>query len=482
MTTYAVDIYQKDEHMDNIKQILASNLTREERSEIIRYLQKCSSFDIVGKLPIQLSTRILSYLTPEELCRLRTVSRSWNKILTHDNLWRRICIEYSIIPESMEASFPSFEHLRIYFDLFRRALTMTKTWKTFRCKRYELRYHTGPVLSLLISHITRIFSGDVDGKIHVYDAQNRRYLHFIQAHTSHVSCLAHNGQHIASGSSDRSIQVHSIFNFAHSVRLEGHEAPVTALTYANDRILMSGSVDRTIRIWDTSKGSCLRILQGQENTIQVLAFCPQFPLKYCQSEQDATIAKSNKAGFIVSGSSDHSVFVWDLKTSIENDIPEVITTVMETNGPVTALTVYDELGEEEEQAWQKQQHQQGHVNDYVAARRPIDMPTFVAYAGYSDTGISIFSLPGLEKTQVESPNVHLSTIWSISPATIHSKLITTSSDRTAIVWDLKSSKKNITLTGFGSAVLSSAISPQEEIICFGTEKGHLVLFDLQEFE
>ena len=72
MTTYAVGIYQKDAHMDNIKQILASNLSREERNEIIRYLQRCSSFDIIGKLPIQLSTRILSFLTPEELCRLRT--------------------------------------------------------------------------------------------------------------------------------------------------------------------------------------------------------------------------------------------------------------------------------------------------------------------------------------------------------------------------------------------------------------------------
>ncbi|KAI8377198.1 WD40-repeat-containing domain protein [Choanephora cucurbitarum] len=482
MTTYAVDIYQKDAHMDNIKQILASNLSREERNEIIRYLQRCSSFDIIGKLPIQLSTRILSFLTPEELCRLRIVSRSWNKLLTHDNLWRRICIEYSIIPDTMEASFPSFNHLRIYFDLFRRALTMTKTWKTFQCKRFEMRYHTGPVLSLLISHITRVFSGDIDGKIHVWDAQNRRYVHCIHAHTSHVSCLAHNGHHIASGSSDRSIQVHSIFNLAHVVRLEGHEGPVTALTYANDSILISGSVDRLIRVWNTDDATCLRILHGQENTIQALAFCPQLPLKYCQNEQDAAIARSNKAGFIVSGSSDHSVFVWDLKTSIEHDRPEVIASIMETNGPVTALTVYDELGEDEEQGWKKEQSSKHHINDYVTARKPINMPTFVAYAAVSDTGISIFSLPGLEKTQAESPNVHLGTIWSISTATLHSKLITTSSDRTAIVWDLKSSRKSITLGGFGSAVLSSAISPQEEILCFGTEKGHIILFDLQEFE
>ncbi|RCH93434.1 SCF ubiquitin ligase complex subunit cdc4 [Rhizopus stolonifer] len=472
MNTQYLKRYPQETHMDNIKQILAASLTHEERMEIIRYLQNCGSLDIIGRLPIHLSARILSYSTPFELCKLRLVSRLWSKVCTHDIIWRRFCVEYKMIDND---STVSYTDQSLYYSLFRRSMTMTKTWKTLDCKRVEMRYHTGPVLCMLIAHVTRIFTGDIDGKIHVWDTQSQKHC-FIQAHKSHVSCLVDNGQMIASGSADTTIQIHHLINLTHAAQLVGHEGPVTALAYTNnyeEHILISGSIDRTIRLWDTRHGTCLRILHGQENTINSIVYCPRFSLRFCQSEQETRTVQTNKAGYIVSSSSDQSVFVWDLKTSLVNDIPEVIGSIMDTNGPVSAMAVYDEfLGEEAEEQT---------INEYTVARRPIHIPTFVAYAGQADTGISIFSLPGLEKTYVEAPNVHRGTIWSISAATIHSKLITTSGDRTAIMWDLKSTKRSLTLGGFDSAVVSSAVSPQEEFLCFGTEKGCIVLFDLQEF-
>ncbi len=51
--------------------------------------------------------------------------------------------------------------------------------------------------------------------------------------------------------------------------LEGHTAPVTALLWV-DGMLISGSWDTTIKIWDLKSGTCIRTLEGHLNTIQSL--------------------------------------------------------------------------------------------------------------------------------------------------------------------------------------------------------------------
>jgi hypothetical protein len=352
---------------------------------------------------------------------------------------------------------------------------MTKHWKTMKCKRIELKYHTGPVLCILIANPTRMFTGDIDGKIHVWNAQNEEYITYIQAHKSHVSCLANINRYLASGSSDKTITIYDISTFKRISVLNGHEGPVTTLAYkSNDsNILFSGSTDRTIRIWDIERNTNIRILHGQENTISTIIYCSNFPTLYCQSDIELNSIKKNKAGYIISGSSDRNIYLWDLKISITKDEPEVLNTIMETNGPITALSVYNESLTTNTMSTTT-------TNEYICARLPINIPTFIVFAAITDTTILLYSLPGFEKTFVETPNIHKSTIWSISTAIIHSKLVTTSGDRTAIVWDLKSPKTSITLAGFDSAVVSSAISPQEELLCFGTEKGTIVLFDLME--
>lgn len=459
-----------------VKQQIAKSLSYAERIEILKYLENLDKCDIIGKLPMPLAARILRLLLPEELVSLRLVSRTWNKKITHDSVWRPICIEYSIIPDPTSASICWNSSLPIYHDLFQRSLTMAKNWKTMKCKRIELKYHTGPILSMVIANPTRLFTGDIDGKIHVWDAQNECYVTYIGAHENHVSCLAHSARYLASGSADTTIGVHDMKTLRQISRLRGHEGPVTALSFMknNNSILFSGSTDRTIRVWNTDTNSCIRILHGQENTISSIIHCTGFPSTYCQSEMELESVDKNRAGYLVTGSSDRNIFLWDLKTSIFTDEPDVINTIMEAKGPISALAVYDES------LARSSKNISTFNNYYTYSRQPINIPTFVVYSALPDATVTLYSLPAFERTFVETPNIHRSTIWSISPAIIHSKLITTSGDRTAIVWDLKTPKSSITLAGFDSAVVSSAISPQEEFVCFGTEKGTIVLFDMME--
>ena len=70
---------------------------------------------------------------------------------------------------------------------------------------------------------------------------------------------------------------------------------VTCVRWMNDSHAVSGSLDKTVRIWDTTSSECQRIFKGHNGTINDLK----------------VVAQKN---YIITGSSDGSVRYWDLKT------------------------------------------------------------------------------------------------------------------------------------------------------------------------
>jgi WD40 repeat protein/uncharacterized caspase-like protein len=73
----------------------------------------------------------------------------------------------------------------------------------------------------------------------------------------------------------------------------GHAGPVVSITFSRDgRLLASGSVDNTIKLWDPATGNQLRALKGHDMTVTALAFSPD----------DRVLA---------SGSADKTIKLWD---------------------------------------------------------------------------------------------------------------------------------------------------------------------------
>lgn len=402
------------------------------------------------------------------------MSRAWNRIASCNDIWKRLCIDCNILP--MDYTFPEANDIPLYHDTFRRAMTTLYNWKYMRCRKTEVKYHKGPVLSLIMIDRTRVFSGDIDGSLHNWNMELNEH-HVVKYHASHIACMAHSAGILATGSSDHSITLVSVYDFKLIRRLLSHEEPVTALTFGStSSTLFSGSTDRTIRIWNTDSGTCLRILHGQDNTITSLIHNPKLTTQYFLSDEEFEMIKGNEQGWLISGSNDHSVFLWDLKGSLMDDTPEVVRTIMDMRGPITALAMFDES-----HCSSTKNTDQSADATFTLMRQPINVPPFIVAAAQFDTTMSLWSLPTFSYTKVHAPNRHQSTIWSISTAIIHSKIITASGDKRVIVWDLKSPREMHTLGGFDSAVVSSSVGPLEDGICFGTEKGSLVFFDLQEF-
>lgn len=67
----------------------------------------------------------------------------------------------------------------------------------------------------------------------------------------------------------------------------------------NGRYILAWTLDSCIRLWDYVLGTCLRTYQGHENK------------KYSLG---GTFGVSGKESFIVSGSEDGNIVLWDVKT------------------------------------------------------------------------------------------------------------------------------------------------------------------------
>ena len=120
----------------------------------------------------------------------------------------------------------------------------------------------------------------------------------LEGHTGFVNSVAYSpdGTKIISGSVDRTIKIWDANTGQCLKTLVGHSSDVNSVAYSPDgKRIISGSYDKTIRIWDVNTGECIKTLEGHSNVVSSVAFSP-----------DGTK--------IISGSWDNTVKIWDANT------------------------------------------------------------------------------------------------------------------------------------------------------------------------
>jgi WD40 repeat protein len=126
------------------------------------------------------------------------------------------------------------------------------------------------------------------------DVEKRRPL----GHTNQVTAVAFsgNGLLVVSGSKDRTARVWSATTGVELSIMSGHTKPVTSVAFSGDgKLVVSGSDDCTARVWEAATGKELHTFTGHKRRVGSVAF-------------------SGDDKLVVSGSYDHTARVWDAVT------------------------------------------------------------------------------------------------------------------------------------------------------------------------
>jgi WD40 repeat protein/tRNA A-37 threonylcarbamoyl transferase component Bud32 len=99
----------------------------------------------------------------------------------------------------------------------------------------------------------------------------------LRGHTGAVTAVAFSPDDrlLASGSADRTVKLWDAVRGTEVRTLGGHAAAVTGLAFSPDgKTLASGSKDTTVRLWDTATGRLLHRLEGHQGPLTGVAFSP----------------------------------------------------------------------------------------------------------------------------------------------------------------------------------------------------------------
>ena len=209
--------------------------------------------------------------------------------------------------------------------------------------------------------------------------------------------------------------------------ITGHELDVSSCAYSPDgRWIVSGSWDRTLRVWDAQNGQEHLILRGHEKDVTCCAFSPD-------------------GHWIVSGSMDKTLRVWDANTGLEQ-------MVLKGNGDVVASCAFSSDG------------------------------GLIISGSWDDTARVWDANTGREKLFLrmhlkQGGDLDTATNWAFSPNGLW--IASWSNDRTVTVWDLRTRKQNLVLRGHEKWITCCAFSPDGRWIVSGSFDRTLRVWDLR---
>lgn len=177
-------------------------------------------------------------------------------------------------------------------------------------------------------------SASSDATLKLWDLDTAVCKSTLVGHTAPIRALALTKDVAVSGCKDGQCMVWSLSQNCRTATLSGHTAGIRAVAYDGGRVF-TGSVDQDVRIWDVTTGTCLCILKGhismvshvriQDDTL-VTAGLDRKILQWSLQDYGLihTIPEAHefgvssldvKKGYILSGGSDGTVKLWQLKST-----------------------------------------------------------------------------------------------------------------------------------------------------------------------
>jgi len=273
----------------------------------------------------------------------------------------------------------------------------------------------------------------------------------------HSVTISPDGQLLVSGSSDKTIKLWEL----HSGKLlrqlgrwlSGHTGIVDSLVFSHDgKILASGSWDETIKLWFVNTGIQINTYKGHTSCVNTLAFSPNNQL-------------------LASGSVDGMIKLWQVSRSREianftGHSDSVCSVAWSPDGQCLASASADYTIK----IWQTHTGKEirtltGHslfVNSLAYSQNGT-----ILVSGSSDNTIKLWSVS--TGREIRTLKGHSDAVWTVALSPDQQFLASGSWDNTIKIWQANTGKEICTLKGHSSYVRSIAISPNGKTLVSGSD-------------
>ena len=248
-----------------------------------------------------------------------------------------------------------------------------------------------------------------------------KLLKTLEGHSGYVYSVAYSpdGTKIISGSYDKTIKIWNANTGECLKTLEGHSYFVNSVAYSPDGTkIISGSGDGTIKIWNANTGKCLKTLNGHKYSVESVAYSPD-------------------GRKIIGGSRDKTIKIWNANIGRYLQILE------------------------------------GHSDDVNSVAYSPDGRKIIS--GSDDNTIKIWNAN--TGKCLKTLRGHADYVYSVAYSPDGTKIISGSADKTIKIWDANTGQCLKTLKGHSWAVRSVAFSPDGTKIISGSQDYTIKIWD-----
>ncbi|KAI4163660.1 MAG: hypothetical protein LQ342_002694 [Letrouitia transgressa] len=171
---------------------------------------------------------------------------------------------------------------------------------------------------------TVVVSGSFDTSVRLWDckSQSTKPIQTLEDSTDSVTSLVVSGHEVVTGSVDGRLRVYDLRKGVVSVDVI--DQPITSVQQTRDgSAVLVSSLDSTIRLMDKSNGQLLQSYKGHTNK--------DYRIRSCLGLND---------GVVISGSEDGRIYVWDMEGG------QILETLPAHNGKVASAVAYNSAKKE----------------------------------------------------------------------------------------------------------------------------------------
>ncbi|KOP24386.1 hypothetical protein AMR41_21075 [Hapalosiphon sp. MRB220] len=303
-----------------------------------------------------------------------------------------------------------------------------------------------------------------DSIVHLWDVSTGKEILTLEGHHTGVWSVAFSPTEkiLATGSYDRTIKVWDLHSGKCLKTLTENDSWLRSVTFSPDgKILASGSTHKIVRLWDVHTGECLRTLTGHTKTVLSVSFSPDNQI-------------------LASGSSDQTIRLWNVNTGeclkiLHAHNHNVESVAFSPNNQILATGSADQTI----RLWNVNTGECLkilHAHDVWINSVAFSPDSQTLASGGGDQMVKLWNIQTGEclKTLLG----HTSSVWSVAFSSDGKTLVSASRDQTFRFWDVNTGECLRIFQGYNNSVRSIAFSPDGRSLISGGHDQVVKIWDV----